>query len=83
MNKGYCLLYDIVSLKDRTLLHLVSVRIIFVFHQQILNGNLLNIFAKNDCFDKKIKFRFRKTFCVSLNLNLPGERKNYGNGSFP
>ena len=66
--------------------------VIFDFHQLALNGNLLHEKLSSAWYNRTVvmkkkttttKIRFLKAFCVSLNLNFPGERKNYGNGSFP
>ena len=64
--------------------------VIFDIHQLALNGNLLHEKLSSAWYNrtvvlkkKKKKNRFLKAFCVSLNLNFPEERKNYGNGWFP
>ena len=80
-----CLLYGIVSLSDRTLLRLVTVCNLSL-HQRTLNGNLLHIKLNSTFYNctvvLKIKFRFLKTVCDSLNLNFTGERKNMGKDRF-
>ena len=76
------LLCGAVSLSDRILLRLVSVRIIFVFHQQNFSGNLSHLKLKSACkkwtvLIKKINYAVVKSL-VSLNLIY-----QESNGSFP